>query len=86
MDRSQHVVAVLAPFLSQVKSLSLALPNLVTGAESLSIVIVSGLMHISYMLTKIIFTFGLWDNRGNTLRWKHKICTSCSVLKISFSV
>jgi len=26
-------------------------------------------MHIAYMLTWIILTFWLWDNRGNTLRW-----------------
>jgi len=51
-----------------------------------SIVIVSGLMCIAYMLTWIIFTFCLWANRGNTLRWKHKVCTGCSVFKISFSV
>jgi len=35
MDGSQLVVAVLASFLGQVKNSSLALPNMVTGAESL---------------------------------------------------
>jgi len=35
MDGSQLVVAVLASFSGQVKNLSLPLPNIVTGAESL---------------------------------------------------
>jgi len=34
MDGSQFVVAALASFLGQVKNLLLALPNMVTGAES----------------------------------------------------